>query len=202
MAWLKGGAKGSDAASGLKKPAGAVRATTAKPDRAPTPTRKRARATASKPTPSPKQAKKRTGKPTAPPPEKPPAPPPAPKYPALFPTDGDLEGVLEKFGTHRNLKDSLQLRKTYVDIREKETRLAETEGQLISRELFRKLVGAIETGFRQMLTDLPKTVARTLYAMARSDRPLEEGESKTRELVGAQLESVKEHARRLLKSPA
>ena len=73
-------------------------------------------------------------------------------------------------------------------IREKELRNWEVEGKLIPRDGVRTHVfGAVEGANRRLLRDAPKTIARRLYAMAKSGASVEEAEQVVREIVGSQL---------------
>lgn len=164
-------------------------------DRAPTKVAKRAHSRAPKPTTSAKPGRNRASKPTAPAPVE-----PAPGSQARVPTDDELTGLLQTFGTHRNLSDSLKLRKAYVDLSEKELRLKEAKGQLVKREILVTIVSSFDQAFHQLLTDLPKTATRELYTMARAGRSLEEAESKHKELVSSHLTTAKEQVRHALRS--
>jgi hypothetical protein len=163
-------------------------------DRAPTSPPKKTKGAPSKPTGSPKKPEKSAGEPTADSPET-----SSTASQARVPTDDELSGLLATFGTHRNLSDSLKLRKTYVDLLEKELRLKESKGQLVKREILVTIVTAFDQAFHRLLTDLPKTSSRELYAMARSDRPLEEAETKAKELVSSHLSAAKEQVMRALR---
>lgn len=115
--------------------------------------------------------------------------------------DLTLAEIVERFGTKTGFKDWLVARKTIADIREKELKSDETEGRLIDRELVKTHVfGAIEAGNRRLLGDSPKTIARRLYALAKSGAPVEEAEAVVREIVSSQLKPVKTTAARVLRN--
>lgn len=112
-----------------------------------------------------------------------------------------LAQIVERFGTKTGFKDWLVARKTIADIREKELKSDETEGRLIDRELVKTHVfGAIEAGNRRLLGDSPKTIARRLYALAKSGAPVEEAEKVVREIISSQLKPVKTTAARVLRN--
>lgn len=112
-----------------------------------------------------------------------------------------LRDILERFGTKTAFKDWLVAVKTIADIREKELKSDETEGRLIDRELVKTHVfGAIEAGNRRLLGDSPKTIARRLYALAKSGAPVEEAEKVVREIISSQLKPVKTTAARVLRN--
>lgn len=115
--------------------------------------------------------------------------------------DLTLAQIVERFGTKTGFKDWLNARKTIADIREKELKSDETEGRLIERELVKTHVfGAIDAGNRRLLGDSPKTIARRLYALAKSGAPLEEAETVVREIISKQLQPVKTTAARVLRN--
>lgn len=109
--------------------------------------------------------------------------------------------LLERFGTETRFKDWLFALKEIETIREKRLKNEETEGALISRELVKTHVfGAIEAGNRRLLGDSPKTLARRLYALAKSGADVEVAEQTVREIIGSQLKPVKATAVRVLKN--
>lgn len=90
--------------------------------------------------------------------------------------------------------------KASEEIREKRLRNEEAEGKLIERELVRVHVfGMIDAGNRRLLSDAPRTIARRLYAMAKSGVPVEDAERVVRETISSQLQVVKTHAEQLLR---
>lgn len=114
-----------------------------------------------------------------------------------------LRVLKQMFGGAISFRDWLDGIKKIVDIKEKQLKNAETEGRLTSRELVATHVfGAIESSNRRLLGDAPKTIARRLYAMARAGSTLEDGEQVVREIIGAQLRTVKSTAIRLLRVKA
>ena len=114
--------------------------------------------------------------------------------------DMTLRELVDRFGSVRALKDWLEALKKIEDIREKRLNNEEVQRQLISRELVKTHVfGFLEAGNRRLLGDTPKTIARRLYALARSDQPIEEGEKLVREIIGSQLNPQKERVSKLLR---
>jgi hypothetical protein len=59
--------------------------------------------------------------------------------------------------------------------------------------------GFLEAGNRRLLGDTPKTIARRLYGLARSDSPIEEAEKLVREIIGSQLEPQKKRVAQILR---
>lgn len=115
--------------------------------------------------------------------------------------DMTLRDLTERFGTETAFKDWLDARKKIADIREKDLKNDETDGRLIPRDLVRThLFGAIEAGNRRLLGDSPKTIARRIYALAKSGAPVEEAESVVREIVSSQLKPVSDTAARVLRN--
>jgi len=114
--------------------------------------------------------------------------------------DMTLRELVDRFGSVRALKDWLEALKKIEDIREKRLNNEEVQKQLISRELVKTHVfGFLDAGNRRLLGDTPKTIARRLYALARSDQPIEEGEKLVREIIGSQLNPQKERVSKLLR---
>lgn len=123
-------------------------------------------------------------------------------------SDEDLEALseliqplLERFGTELRFKDFLTALRTIEEIRGKRLANEETEGRLVERELVRVHVfGAIEKIHRRLLSDIPKTLARTLYAAANSGVPLEVSEKSVRDQISTQLGPMKAAAARSLRN--
>lgn len=114
--------------------------------------------------------------------------------------DMTLRELVDRFGSVRALKDWLEALKKIEDIREKRLNNEEVQRALISRELVKTHVfGFLEAGNRRLLGDTPKTIARRLYGLARSDQPIEEGEKLVREIIGSQLNPQKERVSKLLR---
>lgn len=153
------------------------------------------------PRPDRARSPKAKGRPRANPP---PAPAPAPAEDDADPErflDMSLRDLTEMFGTVVAFKDWLDARKKIADIREKDLKNEETDGTLIPRELVQShLFGAIEAGNRRLLGDSPKTIARRVYAMAKSESPVEEAEAVVREIISSQLKPVSATASRVLRN--
>lgn len=114
--------------------------------------------------------------------------------------DMTIRQVVAKFGTVTAFKDWLVCLRKIEDVCEKNLRNAEKNGNLISANLVRThIMGAIEFGNQRLLTDSPKTLARMLYAAAKSGVPIEEAELMVRENISSHLRPVQETAARLLR---
>jgi hypothetical protein len=112
-----------------------------------------------------------------------------------------LAPLVARFGTHREFGDWLERLKRIEEIREKRLKNEETEGTLIERDLVAThLFGAIEAANRRLLGDAPKTIARVVYGHANSGDDIEKAEKAVREMIGAQLKPVKDHAARALRN--
>lgn len=110
-----------------------------------------------------------------------------------------IRQIVERFGTEVRFKDYLSNLKAIEDIRSKRLQNEEAEGALIERERVKTHVfGMIDGAHRRLLTDAPKTIARRLYAMARSESPVEDAESTVRDIISSQLRVVIATARRVL----
>jgi len=114
--------------------------------------------------------------------------------------DWTLRRLRMKFGTSFAFKAWLGACKAMVEIKEKELGFAKQTGALISRELVKTQVFAhIALAYQQLLRDTAPTLARRIYAMARSGAPIEDAEALARELMGATLATLKEQASRALR---
>lgn len=112
-----------------------------------------------------------------------------------------LVPLAARFSTQTELSDWLDRLKRVEEIREKRLKNEETEGTLIPRELVKTHVfGAIEMVNRRLLTDSPKTIARRLYALAKSGAPIEEAEEVVREIISSQLRPMKDKTVRVLRN--
>lgn len=137
----------------------------------------------------------RTAKPT----ERRRATEPLPPQPGNAGSDEDLEQLAEalrplvaRFGVERGFRDWLLGLKDIETITGKRLENAQTKGLLVPRDFVKTHVfGAIEGTNHRLLSDTPKTLCRELYALAKTNRPLEEAEQFARKLLGRQLESVK-----------
>lgn len=115
--------------------------------------------------------------------------------------DFTLRDLITRFGTDTAFLDWLKAVKAIEDIAEKRLKNAEAAGRLIPRELVRThIFGAIEATHTRLLSDAPKTLARKIYAAAKSDQPVEEAEAMIRKAIGAQLQGVKAKATRALRN--
>lgn len=105
-----------------------------------------------------------------------------------------------RWGTFRVFSDLLDALKTIEDIRKTHLHNEETEGGLISRELVRtSLFGGIESAFKRLLTDAPRTIAGRVLAMGKAGASVEEAERVVREIIGGHLKVVKATAVRVLR---
>ncbi len=99
--------------------------------------------------------------------------------------------------------DWLDMRKTQVDIREKELKNGALEGKLVPRDwVMTHVLGAVERAFKQLLQDAAKTIARRLYGMAKAGASTEEAEQVVRDIISANLRPAKETAARAARSKA
>ena len=77
-------------------------------------------------------------------------------------------------------------------IREKRLKNERSEGSLIEREIVAgALFSLIEEQNQRLLTDIPKTLARTIRAHAVSNTPLEQSEKEVRNVIGKTLDATK-----------
>lgn len=112
-----------------------------------------------------------------------------------------LGEIARRFGGEEEFSAWLKDAKLVEDIRERRLKNEETEGSLISRTLVvSALLGLIEEQNQRLLSELPKTLARTLHAHAAAGIPLEQSEREIRQTLGKTLENTKSKVTRRLKS--
>jgi hypothetical protein len=112
-----------------------------------------------------------------------------------------LRPLVSRFGTARSFRDYLAALKELETIREKVLGNDETEGRLISRELVKThILGAIDAANRRLLSDAPKTIARLVYASAKSGGSVEQAEQIAREQISSHLKPVATTAARLVRN--
>lgn len=112
-----------------------------------------------------------------------------------------LRPLLARFGTATVFKDWLDALKKIVDIREKDLKNDEFRGRLISRELVEAHVfGAIEGTFRKLLSDSTKTIARRVFASAKSGQTIQEAEAIVHDIVSTQLQQLKAKTEKALRN--
>jgi hypothetical protein len=175
-------------------------AASAPTDDAPTSKTKTEPSAASAPT------KGRKGKPptsAAPTPPRPPkeSPPPPNTVQELDDFGSLLKPLVKRFGTSRSFRDYLSSLKEIESIREKVLGNDETEGRLISRELVKThILGAIDAANRRLLSDAPKTIARLVFALAKSGGSVEQAEQVAREQISSHLKPVATTAARLVRN--
>jgi hypothetical protein len=115
--------------------------------------------------------------------------------------DMTIREVIKRFGTVTAFKDWLTSLKAIEDIRERRLRNEEADGRLIPREPVKHHVfGAIDAANRRLLNDSPKTIARRVYALAKTGAAIEEAEQIVREIISSQLRPVKVQAARVLRN--
>jgi hypothetical protein len=158
------------------------------------PPKKKAEPTASRPAEAP------------PPPPAHPDPPPLPTAPGFEDLDEierKIQPLVLEFGTSRRLADWLDCVKTIQEIRAKKLANEQTQGKLIERELVRKVVfSALDSLALKLLMDAPPTLARELYALAKSGSAIEDAEFKIEKYIEQIFNPVKEASVRMLTDDA
>jgi hypothetical protein len=111
-----------------------------------------------------------------------------------------LNEIVEKYGSIVGFIDYIDARKKIAEIHRLELANAETEGELISRDLVRTHVfGLIDAVQRRLLTDTVKTLARRIYQMAQAKAAPEDAERVGADLVSAALAPLKNQTARTLR---
>lgn len=109
-----------------------------------------------------------------------------------FYADKTLREIVTKHGTHRSVKDWVDVFKKLVDIKDRQLSNAEKEGRLISRELVKTfMLASIDGCFRRLLQDTPKSLALQIDALVKSGAGLEDIERLIRESITKQLRPMK-----------
>lgn len=178
---------------------GSKRSPAKRTDAAPTTGAKRRRIAARPTTANRKPSRKRPSAPTARRPKREPGPPAA--TPDELDAYADLLGpIIEKFGTARGFADWLKASKDIEAIRARQLENEEAEGRLISRDFVKThVLGLVEACWRRLLQDATKTIARRIYAAAKSAQPVEEAERIVAEILSANLEPLKTTAAKLVR---
>jgi hypothetical protein len=117
--------------------------------------------------------------------------------------DWTLSEIVNRYGTVRGYGDHLQAYERKA--RANRTRLEneEREGSVVSRTLIEAVIfGYIETAHRRLLSDIPKTSARLVYAAAKAGEPVEEAEQVILERMSSVLKTLKLNAARALRERA
>jgi hypothetical protein len=173
-------------------------------DRASTKPAKRALVRPSAPTAKPEPAPKRRPKPTSDDSDEqmlPPQPPGAGNPDDIAALNAALRPLKDRFGSVRLFRDWLSSLKDIEMIEAKHLDTSVKRGAVYPRDFVHAHVyGLIDGGNKRLLGDLPKTLCREIYALARTGRPLEESERLTRKLVGKQLQNVRNSVDKAIKS--
>lgn len=121
--------------------------------------------------------------------------------------DADLDELLhltvgelfERVGSVGGFSDWLAARKLRAEVQRLELANAEKAGTLIPREPVKTHVfGLIDSTYRRLLSDAPKTIARRMYGLAKAGAPLEEAEREVREINSSLIKAIKATAKRQL----
>jgi hypothetical protein len=113
---------------------------------------------------------------------------------ALLPIIGD-------FGTARSMADWIELSNDLEDLVKRRLANEQARGRLMLRELVRNAVfGAFDAVALKLIRDMPKTLSRDMYAMAKSDSPIEAAELKILGYVEKILEPMKVAMAKTLRS--
>lgn len=111
-----------------------------------------------------------------------------------------LNQIIHLWGSLDVLADATDVRKKLADARRLEIGNRTKDGTLIERELVRThMFGALDGFSRRLLGDAPKTIARRVYNLARTEAPLEDAEAQIRDAISSQLQVVKTQVQRALR---
>lgn len=114
--------------------------------------------------------------------------------------DLTLGEIGKKFGGDGEFTSWLKSLKLVEEVREKRLKNEESEGSLIPRSLVAThILGLLEELHQRLLTELPKTLARTVQAHATAGMPLETSEREVRQTLGKTLDASKSKITRQLR---
>jgi hypothetical protein len=114
--------------------------------------------------------------------------------------DLTLREITESYGSLTGFVDHVEARKKIAETHRIELQNAQTEGDLISRDLVRTHVfGMIDAVQRRLLTDTVKTVASRVFQLVKAGETLEEAERVAHDLVSSTLAPLKTSAARTLR---
>ena len=106
--------------------------------------------------------------------------------------DMSLRSTIEKFGTAPRFKDWLGAMKEIVVIEDRNLKIAETKGRLVSRDLVQKhIVGEIDAAHIKLLRDGSKTIAVRVTAMVGSGAEPNDIERMVSELISSFIKPMK-----------
>jgi len=120
------------------------------------------------------------------------------------PSSQDLRGmtveqVADRFGHIVGFGEHVKVLKAIEETRRLELANEQTQGALIDREFVQiHVFGALRGLTRRLLRDAPKTLAKEIYSMALSGRPIEDAEKAIRDGIGSQIRETKTKAARAL----
>jgi len=110
--------------------------------------------------------------------------------------DWTLRDITDRFAGIDGFKDYVQARRQLGAAKKLELSNQREMRQLISRQYVTTHVfGYLDAGNRRLLGDMPKTIARRLYALAGSGADIEEAETVVREHISSQLKTTKGQVR-------
>lgn len=106
--------------------------------------------------------------------------------------DMTLRDIIEKFGTAPRFKDWLGAMKEIGVIEDRNLKIAETKGRLVSRDLVQKhIVGEIDAAHIKLLRDGSKTIAVRVTAMVGSGAEPNDIERMVSELISSFIKPMK-----------
>jgi hypothetical protein len=189
----------ADVARGATAPPKDRRRHAPSPARAPTQAKPTARKKKAKPPALPPEPVA----PAVPPTPDPPPLPTAPGFEDLDEIERKIQPLLLEFGTSRRVADWLDCVKTIQEIRTKKLANEQTQGKLIERDLVRKVVfSALDSLALKLLRDAPPTLAREIYALAKSGAAIEDAEAKIEDYIEQIFEAVNDTCRKMLNDDA
>jgi len=115
--------------------------------------------------------------------------------------DMTLRELIQRFGTDTAFVDWLKATKEIEYINEKRLKNAQTQGELVSRELVKVgIIEPIDAVHIKLLTDGAKTITRRVTAMHSAERDLDDIEKFVKDQITSFIRPVKAKVKRALKN--
>ena len=110
-----------------------------------------------------------------------------------------LATVIEKFGTDARFLDFLKAVQTIEAINEKRLKNAQTEGELVARDIIRYgVIEPIDNAHIKLLTDGARTIATRSDSMSKANKTVADIEAFVKDQIGSYIRPMKDKVHRNL----
>lgn len=115
--------------------------------------------------------------------------------------DLPLRVIVDEFGTIKKFREATTARKEIAAAHAQEIKNKERLGQLIERDFVETYVfGLLEELSRRLLSDAPRTIVRSIYALAKANVGIEQAELDVKGQISANLKRAQEQMTRRLRN--